>query len=56
MCGDKTSRGKACLQCKVGSPAVSEKAVGLGGRAVLVGVEDIVPDGTTSIVSVSWCI
>ena len=40
---------------KVGSPAVSEKAVGLGGRAVLVGVEEIVPERTISVVSVSWC-
>ena len=40
---------------RVGSPAVSEEAVGFGGRAVLVSVEKIVPDGTTSIVSVIWC-
>ena len=39
---------------KVGSPGVSEKAVDFGGRAVLVGVEEIVPEGTTSVVSVSW--
>ena len=40
---------------RVGSPAVSEEAVGLGGRAVLVGVEEIVPERTISVVSVSWC-
>ena len=39
---------------KVGSPGVSEKAVGFGGRAVLVGVVEIVPEGTTLVVSVSW--
>ena len=36
---------------RVGSPAVSEVAVGFGGGVVPVGVEEIVPDGTTSVVS-----
>ena len=40
---------------RVGSPAVSEEAVELSGRAVLVGVEEIVPDERTSIVSVIGC-
>ena len=40
---------------QVGSPAVSEEALGLGGRAVLAVVEIIVPEGTTSVVSVDMC-
>ena len=39
---------------RVGSPAVSEEAVGLSRRAVPVGVEKIVPEGTTSVVSEIW--
>ena len=37
------------------SPAVSEVALGLGGRAVFAVVGKIVPDGTTSVVSVGTC-
>ena len=40
---------------RVGSPAVSEEAVGFGGRAVTVCVEEIVPEGTTTVVSEIWC-
>ena len=40
---------------RFGSPAVSEGAVGLGGRAVLVDVEEIVPEEITSVVSEIWC-
>ena len=43
---------KVHFYTQVGSLAVSEEALGLGGRAVLAVVEIIVPEGTTSVVSV----
>ena len=37
------------------SPAVSEVALGLGGRAVLTVTGVMVPEGTASVVSVGTC-
>ena len=41
---------------RFGSPADSEGAVGLGGRAVRLEVEEIVPEEITSVVSENWCL